>query len=148
MSSCIAAWLLVLVHGSETPSALSYLVPYRHLQSTRSCKILVHVTRALLSILAEKWKKQNTPLASGRPFLEKWRYGDDCQSISSLDLLLLVPVSITDAAVPVALVFPSWCCCSTLYFRKAGPLLWKTKTPTLSRNQWEVGLCHFAFDPP
>lgn len=133
---------------SEAPSALSYLVPYRHHQNTRSCRILVHVMRALLSILAEKLKKQNTPLASGRPFLGKWRYSDDWQSISSLNLLLLVPVSVTDAAVPVALaVFSSWCCCSTLYFRKVGPLLWKTKAPTLHHNPWEVRLCYFAFDP-
>lgn len=135
--------------GSEMPSALSYLVLYRHLQNTRSCRILVHATRALLSILAGKWRKQNTPLASGRPFLGKWRYGDDCQTISSLNLLLLVPVSIIDAAVPVALaVFSSWCCCSTLYFRKVGPFLWKTKALTLNPSQWEVGLCHFALDPP
>lgn len=110
--------------------------------------MLVHVTRALLSILVGKWKRQNTPLASGRPFLGRWRYGDNCQTISTLNLLLLVPVSITDAAVPVALaVFSSWCCCSTLYFRKVGPLLWKTKAPTLSPNQWEVGLS-FCLCPP
>lgn len=110
--------------------------------------MLVHVTRALLSILAGKWKRQNTPLASGRPFLGRWRYGDNCQTISTLNLLLLVPVSITDAAVPVALaVFSSWCCCSTLYFRKVGPLLWKTKAPTLSPNQWEVGLSFCLFPP-
>lgn len=146
LSADLIKWAVVLqlgwwcwYRGSETPSALSYLVPYRHLQNTRSCRILVHVTRVLLSILAEKLKKQNTPLASGRLFLGKWRYGDDCQSISSLTLLLLVPVSVT-GTVPVALaVSSSCCCCSTLYLRKVGPLLWKSKALTWSHNQWEVG---------
>lgn len=55
--------------------------PIRHLQNTRSFRILVLAMRLLLSTLGGKGKKQNTHWAFGRPSLGKWRYAHSGQLI-------------------------------------------------------------------